>query len=81
VHVYTDGSIRLNHGWHLRWGRACSSSGAGRAEVFKVDIDRIRPSATSTAEVPNTSPTAASTGSGSQRLGGLRGGQTPSSSA
>ena len=33
------------------------------AEVFKVDIDRIRPSATSTAEVPNTSPTAASTGS------------------
>ncbi len=33
------------------------------AEVFKVDLDRIRPSATSTAEVPNTSPTAASTGS------------------
>jgi len=33
------------------------------AEVFKVDIERIRPSATSTAEVPNTSPTAASTGS------------------
>src|SRR5260370_7140387 len=33
------------------------------AEVFKVDIDRIRPSATSTAEVPNTSPTAASPGS------------------
>jgi xanthine dehydrogenase large subunit len=33
------------------------------AEVFKVDIDRIRPTATSTAEVPNTSPTAASTGS------------------
>jgi xanthine dehydrogenase large subunit len=33
------------------------------AEVFKVDVDRIRPSATSTAEVPNTSPTAASTGS------------------
>jgi xanthine dehydrogenase large subunit len=31
--------------------------------VFKVDIERIRPSATSTAEVPNTSPTAASTGS------------------
>src|SRR5260370_26997837 len=33
------------------------------AEVFQVDLDRIRPSATSTAEVPNTSPTAASTGS------------------
>jgi len=33
------------------------------AQVFQVDIDRIRPSATSTAEVPNTSPTAASTGS------------------
>jgi len=31
------------------------------AEVFKVEVDRIRPSATSTAEVPNTSPTAAST--------------------
>jgi xanthine dehydrogenase large subunit len=33
------------------------------AEVFNVDIDRIAITSTSTAEVPNTSPTAASTGS------------------
>ena len=33
------------------------------AEVFAIDLDHIRVSATSTAKVPNTSPTAASSGS------------------
>jgi xanthine dehydrogenase large subunit len=33
------------------------------AETFQIDLDRIRLSATSTAKVPNTSPTAASSGS------------------
>jgi xanthine dehydrogenase large subunit len=33
------------------------------AEVFGVDLDRVAITATSTAEVPNTAPTAASTGS------------------
>lgn len=63
VHVYTDGSIRLNHGGTEMGQGLFVKVAQVVAEVFKVDIDRIRPSATSTSEVPNTSPTAASTGS------------------
>ncbi|MGE5150139.1 MAG: xanthine dehydrogenase molybdopterin binding subunit [Rhodospirillaceae bacterium] len=63
VHVYSDGSIRLNHGGTEMGQGLFIKVAQVVAEVFKVDIDRIRPSATSTAEVPNTSPTAASTGS------------------
>ncbi len=63
VHVYTDGSIRLNHGGTEMGQGLFIKVAQVVAEVFRVDVDRIRPSATSTAEVPNTSPTAASTGS------------------
>ncbi len=63
VHVYTDGSIRLNHGGTEMGQGLFIKVAQVVAEVFKVDIERVRPSATSTAEVPNTSPTAASTGS------------------
>lgn len=63
VHVYTDGSIRLNHGGTEMGQGLFVKVAQVVAEVFKVDLERIRPSATSTAEVPNTSPTAASTGS------------------
>jgi xanthine dehydrogenase large subunit len=63
VHVYIDGSIRLNHGGTEMGQGLFVKVAQVVAEVFKVDIERIRPSATSTAEVPNTSPTAASTGS------------------
>jgi xanthine dehydrogenase large subunit len=63
VHVYTDGSIRLNHGGTEMGQGLFVKVAQVVAEVFKVDVARIRPSATSTAEVPNTSPTAASTGS------------------
>ena len=63
VHVYTDGSIRLNHGGTEMGQGLFIKVAQVVAEVFEVDVDRIRPSATSTAEVPNTSPTAASTGS------------------
>jgi xanthine dehydrogenase large subunit len=63
VHVYSDGSIRLNHGGTEMGQGLFIKVAQVVAEVFKVDLDRIRPSATSTAEVPNTSPTAASTGS------------------
>jgi xanthine dehydrogenase large subunit len=63
VHVYTDGSIRLNHGGTEMGQGLFIKVAQVVAEVFGVEVDRIRPSATSTAEVPNTSPTAASTGS------------------
>jgi xanthine dehydrogenase large subunit len=63
VHVYTDGSIRVNHGGTEMGQGLFIKIAQVVAKVFEVDLGRIRPSATSTAEVPNTSPTAASTGS------------------
>jgi xanthine dehydrogenase large subunit len=63
VHVYTDGSIRLNHGG-TEMGQGLNIKVAQVvAESFGVPLDRVRITATSTAEVPNTAPTAASTGS------------------
>ncbi len=63
VHVYADGSIRLNHGG-TEMGQGLNIKIAQVvAETFGVPLARVRITATSTAEVPNTSPTAASTGS------------------
>ena len=62
VHVYTDGSIHLNHGG-TEMGQGLNTKVAQVvAEVFQVDIGRIRITATHTGKVPNTSPTAASSG-------------------
>lgn len=63
IHIYTDGSIRLNHGGTEMGQGLFVKVAQVVAEVFKVDIDRIAITATSTGEVPNTSPTAGSTGS------------------
>lgn len=63
VHVYADGSIRLNHGG-TEMGQGLNIKIAQVvADAFGVAISRIRITPTSTAEVPNTAPTAASTGS------------------
>jgi xanthine dehydrogenase large subunit len=62
VHVYTDGSIHLNHGG-TEMGQGLNTKVAQVvAEVFQVGIDRIQITATNTDKVPNTSPTAASSG-------------------
>ena len=63
VHVYRDGSIRLNHGGTEMGQGLFIKVAQVVAEVFNVDIDRIAITPTSTGEVPNTSPTAGSTGS------------------
>jgi xanthine dehydrogenase large subunit len=63
VNVYTDGSIRLNHGGTEMGQGLFTKVAQVVAEVFQIDLDRISLAATSTGEVPNTSPTAASTGS------------------
>jgi xanthine dehydrogenase large subunit len=62
IHIYTDGSIHLNHGG-TEMGQGLNTKVAQIvAEEFQVDIDRISITATHTGKVPNTSPTAASSG-------------------
>ncbi len=63
VHVYGDGSVRLNHGGTEMGQGLFIKIAQVVAEVFGIGVDRVAITATSTGEVPNTSPTAASTGS------------------
>jgi xanthine dehydrogenase large subunit len=63
LHVYTDGSILLNHGG-TEMGQGLHTKVAQVvAEELQVDIGRIRCTATDTSKVPNTSATAASASS------------------
>ncbi|HEX6978834.1 MAG TPA: xanthine dehydrogenase molybdopterin binding subunit [Alphaproteobacteria bacterium] len=63
VHVYTDGSVHLNHGGTEMGQGLFVKVAQVVAEAFQIDLANIRVSATSTGKVPNTSPTAASSGS------------------
>ena len=63
VHVYSDGSIRLNHGGTEMGQGLFIKVAQVVAECFKVPLDQIHITSTNTAEVPNTSATAASSGS------------------
>jgi xanthine dehydrogenase large subunit len=63
VHLYTDGSILLNHGG-IEMGQGLYTKVTQVvAEEFGVPLDQVRTSATDTGKVPNTSATAASSGS------------------
>ena len=62
VHVYTDGSIHLNHGGTEMGQGLYIKVAQVVAAAFQVDLDRVKVSATRTDKVPNTSPTAASSG-------------------
>jgi xanthine dehydrogenase large subunit len=63
VHVYTDGSIHLNHGG-TEMGQGLNIKVAQVvAEEFQVPLDAVKISATRTDKVPNSSATAASSGS------------------
>lgn len=62
VHIYNDGSIMLNHGG-TEMGQGLNTKIAQVvAEAFQVDIDRVKITKTTTEKVPNTSATAASSG-------------------
>ena len=63
VHVYTDGSVLVNHGG-TEMGQGLHTKVAQVvADVFGIDLARVRVTATDTHKVANTSATAASTGS------------------
>ena len=63
VHVYQDGSIHLNHGGTEMGQGLFLKVAQVAAARFGVDVSRIKITATDTAKVPNTSATAASSGS------------------
>lgn len=63
VHVYTDGSVLLNHGGTEMGQGLFTKVAQVVAQEFGIGLDRVRVSATDTSKVPNTSATAASSGS------------------
>jgi xanthine dehydrogenase large subunit len=63
VHVYTDGSIHLNHGGTEMGQGLYTKVAQVVAEEFQIDLDQVKITATTTGKVPNTSATAASSGS------------------
>lgn len=63
VHIYQDGSIHLNHGGTEMGQGLYTKVAQVLADSFQVDIDRVKITATTTGKVPNTSATAASSGS------------------
>jgi xanthine dehydrogenase large subunit len=63
VHVYTDGSVHLNHGGTEMGQGLYIKVAQVVAQEFGISIDKVRISATTTGKVPNASATAASSGS------------------
>ncbi len=62
IHVYTDGSVHLNHGGTEMGQGLMIKVAQVVAEELQIDIDRVKITATTTGKVPNTSATAASSG-------------------
>jgi len=60
VHIYTDGSILVNHGGTEMGQGLFTKVAQVVARSLGVNASRVRSSATRTDKVPNTSPTAAS---------------------
>ncbi len=62
IHIYTDGSIQLNHGGTEMGQGLYTKVAQIVASEFKVPLERVTCTATRTDKVPNTSPTSASAG-------------------
>ncbi|KMW59233.1 Xanthine dehydrogenase, molybdenum binding subunit [Candidatus Rhodobacter oscarellae] len=63
VHVYQDGSIHMNHGGTEMGQGLFQKVAQVAAQAFGVGLEAVKITATDTAKVPNTSATAASSGS------------------
>ncbi|HEY3591769.1 MAG TPA: xanthine dehydrogenase molybdopterin binding subunit, partial [Buttiauxella sp.] len=60
--IYSDGTVQLNHGG-TEMGQGLNTKVAQVvAEVLQIPLEQIQVTATNTGKVPNTSPTAASSG-------------------
>ena len=62
LHIYTDGSVMINHGGTEMGQGLHTKICQVVARELGLDIDMVRITATRTDKVPNTSPTAASSG-------------------
>jgi xanthine dehydrogenase large subunit len=62
VHVYSDGSVHLNHGGTEMGQGLMTKVAQVVAEEFQIDLAQVKITATTTGKVPNTSATAASAG-------------------
>ena len=63
VNVFTDGSVQVNHGGTEMGQGLYIKVAQVVAEEFGIGVERVRATATRTDKVPNTAPTAASSGS------------------
>jgi xanthine dehydrogenase large subunit len=63
VHVYTDGTVMLNHGGTEMGQGLYVKVAQVAAQAFGIGLDQVKITATTTGKVPNTSATAASSGS------------------
>ncbi len=63
VHVYTDGTVHLNHGGTEMGQGLFTKVAQVVAQELQIDIDCIKITASDTSKVPNASATAASAGS------------------
>ena len=76
VHVYADGSVHLNHGG-TEMGQGLNTKIAQIvAKEFQIDFAKIKITATDTDKVPNTSATAASSGTDLNGMAAQRAAQT-----
>ena len=62
VHVYTDGTVHLNHGGTEMGQGLFTKVAQVVAHELQIDIDKIKITASDTSKVPNASATAASSG-------------------
>jgi xanthine dehydrogenase large subunit len=62
VNVYTDGSINVNHGGTEMGQGLYTKVAQIVANEFQVDLEKVMVTSTRTDKIPNTSPTAASSG-------------------
>jgi xanthine dehydrogenase large subunit len=76
VQLYADGSVLLNHGGTEMGQGLMVKVAQVVAEEFAIDLDRVRISATRTDKVPNTSATAASSGSDLNGMAALNAART-----
>jgi xanthine dehydrogenase large subunit len=60
LHVYSDGSVQINHGGTEMGQGLMIKVAQIVAEELQIDLDQVKITATTTGKVPNTSPTAAS---------------------